>query len=67
MSKNYVAQVVNSIVDAIFVADYAWAQDNFSPLIVDLGPEPLTVAIGYTYDPTTNTFTPPPTPEADDE
>jgi hypothetical protein len=23
--------------------------------------------IGYTYDPTTDTFTPPPTPEADDE
>jgi len=57
--KNYVAQLVNNIVTAIFVADYEWAQANIAGALHDLGVEPLTVAIGYTYDAVTDTFTPP--------
>ena len=59
MSKNYVAELTGSVVTAIFVADYEWAQANLSGVLHDLGGEPLTVGIGYTYDPTTDTFTPP--------
>lgn len=61
--KNYVAQLANNIVEAIIVGDYDWAVANLDGEWHDLGPEPLTVGIGYTYDPATDTFTPPPTPE----
>ena len=61
--KNYVAQLANDIVEAIIVGDYDWATANLAGVWHDLGPEPLTVGIGYTYDPATDTFTPPPTPE----
>lgn len=65
--KNYVAQLDDNTVDAIIVGDYAWAAVNLAGVWHDLGPEPLTVGIGYIYDPATDTFTPPPTPEPDDE
>lgn len=61
--KNYVAQLANNIVEAIIVGDYDWAVTNLAGEWHDLGLEPLTVGIGYIYDPDTDTFTPPPTPE----
>lgn len=61
--KNYVAQLDGSTVEAIIVGDYDWAVANLPGDWHDLGPEPLTVAIGYIYDPTTDTFTAPPPPE----
>ena len=57
--KNYVAQLADNVVEAIIVGDYDWAVANLPGNWHDLGPEPLTVAIGYTYDPTTDTFSPP--------
>ena len=57
--KNYVAQLVNNIVDEIIVGDYDWAVANLPGNWHDLGAEPLTVGIGYIYDPTTDTFSPP--------
>ena len=65
--KNYVAQLAANIVTEIIVGDYAWAVANLAGNWHDLGVEPLTVGIGYIYDPDTDTFTPPPTPKADDE
>ena len=62
--KNYVAQLADNVVEAIIVGDYDWAVANLPGNWHDLGPEPLTVGIGYTYNPTTDTFSP---PEADDE
>ena len=59
MSKNYVAELTNDVVTAIFVADYEWAQANLSGVLHDLGGEPLTVGIGFIYDAVTDTFTPP--------
>jgi hypothetical protein len=64
--KNYVAQLANNIVEAIIVGDYEWAVANLAGEWHDLGLEPLTVGIGYIYDPDTDTFTPPPTPEDDE-
>ena len=61
--KNYVAQLENNIVTEVIVGDLAFAQANLTGDLHDLGPEPLTVGIGYIYDPVTDTFTPPPTPE----
>ena len=61
--KNYVAQLANNIVEAIIVADYEWATANLDGDWHDLGPEPLTVAIGYTYDAATDTFSAPPVVE----
>lgn len=62
--KNYVAQLANNVVDEIIVGDYEWVTANLTGNWHDLGPEPLTVGIGYTYDPATDTFTPPPPVEA---
>jgi len=58
--KNYVAQLENNIVTEVIVADLAFAQANVTGELYDLGPEPLTVGIGYTYDPVTDTFCAPP-------
>ena len=58
--KNYVAQLVNNVVTEIVVGDYEWVTANLAGEWHDLGLEPLTVGIGYTYDPATDTFTPPP-------
>lgn len=60
--KNYCALVVENIVTQIIVADIEWATTNLEGDWHDLGPEPLVVAIGWTYDPSTNTFSPPPAP-----
>lgn len=62
MSKNYVAQISNNIVAAIIVADYEWVQANLSGEWIDLGGEPLTVAVNYVWDGTTFNPPPPPTP-----
>lgn len=67
MSKNYCALVVNGSVTEIIVADYDWAVANLAGQWHDLGAEPLTVGIGYTYDAATNTFSAPPDPEVDDD
>ena len=61
--KNYVAQLANNIVEAIIVGDYEWATANLDGDWHDLGPEPLTVAIGWTYDAATDTFSAPPVVE----
>jgi len=53
MSKNYVAQMNGNLVDAIIVADYEWVQANLEGEWHDLGPEPLTVGIGYLWNGTT--------------
>ena len=59
MSKNYVAELTNGVVVAIFVADYEWAQANIAGVLHDLGGEPLTVGIGYTYDAANDVFVAP--------
>ena len=61
--RNYVAQLADNVVEAIIVGDYHWAVANLPGNWHDLGPEPLTVGIGYTYNPSTDTFTPPPVVE----
>jgi len=53
MSKNYVARMSGDTVTAIIVADYEWVQANLDGEWHDLGPEPLTVGIGYVWDGTT--------------
>ena len=65
--KNYVARLDENIVAEIIVADYDWAVANLAGDWQDIGPEPLTVGIGYIYDPDTDTFTQPPPPEVNDE
>jgi hypothetical protein len=65
--KNYVARLDENIVAEIIVADYDWAVANLAGEWHDLGAEPLTVGIGYIYDPATDTFTQPPPPEVDNE
>jgi hypothetical protein len=58
-AKNYCALVVNGSVTEIIVADYAWATANLQGDWHDLGSEPLTVAIGWTYDAELDKFVPP--------
>jgi hypothetical protein len=48
--KNYCALVANSTVTEIIVGDIDWAKANLDGDWHDLGSEPLTVAIGWTYD-----------------
>jgi len=59
MSKNYVAQMSGDIVTAIIVAEYAWVEANLEGEWHDLGGEPLTVGIGYTYDAVNDVFVAP--------
>lgn len=59
---NYCALVSNNVVTEIIVADYSWVQENLEGDWHDLGGEPLTVSIGYLYDPVTDTFSAPPLP-----
>lgn len=63
MTKNYVAQMNGDMVEAIIVAEYEWVQANLEGDWHDLGAEPLTVAIGFTYDAVNDVFSPPPTVE----
>ena len=68
--KNYCALLNNNVVTDIIVADFDWVKNNLQGDWHDLGAEPLTVAIGWTYDADLNEFVPPPpTPiiEPDDE
>jgi hypothetical protein len=65
--KNYCALVANTEVTEIIVGDIDWVTENLQGDWHDLGLEPLTVAIGWTYDADTNTFTPPTPEEADDD
>lgn len=58
--KNYCALLSNNCVTEIIVADFAWVQTNLTGNWHDLGPEPLVVAVGWTFDPATNSFSPPP-------
>lgn len=59
MSKNYCAKLVNSVVTEIIVAHYAWATANLEGEWHDLGGEPLTVGIGFSYDAENDKFIPP--------
>jgi hypothetical protein len=61
--NNYCALVANSTVTEIIVSDDAWAKENLQGDWHDLGPEPLTVAIGWIYDADTDTFSAPPQPD----
>lgn len=60
--NNYCAETQSNIVIQIIVADFDWVQNNLAGEWHDLGGDPLTVGVGYIYDPQTNEFTAPPTP-----
>jgi hypothetical protein len=66
-AKNYCALVANGSVSEIIVADYQWVTANLEGDWHDLGAEPLLVAIGWTYDADTDTFSAPPEPEVESE
>lgn len=57
--KNYCALLVDNVVTEIIVADFAWVQENLVGEWVEIGGEPLTVAIGWRYDYATQNFAPP--------
>lgn len=57
--KNYCALVQDGIVTQIIVADFDWATENLDGDWHDLGGEPLTVGIGYTYDAVNDVFVAP--------
>ena len=57
--KNYCALLANGMVTQIIVADYEWATANFDGDWHDLGGEPLTVGIGFTYDAVNDVFVAP--------
>ena len=61
--KNYCALVVENMVTEIIVANYEWTISNLNGDWHDLGIEPLTVAVGWMYDPETDSFNPPPQPK----
>ena len=64
--KNYCALLNNNVVTEIIVADFDWVQNNLQGDWHNFGSEPLTIAVGWTYDEQTNEFYPPPN-ELDDE
>jgi len=59
MSNNYCAKVENGVVTQIIVADYAWVIANLDGEWHDLGGEPLTVALEFTYDAVNDVFVAP--------
>jgi hypothetical protein len=62
--KTYAAEISTGIVSEIIVGDYVWANENLSGEWVDCTDDgDLSIGIGYTYDATTGTFSPPPTPD----
>jgi len=63
MSKNYCAEVKDQVIINIIVSDYAWATANLDGDWHDLGGDPLTVGIGYTYDAVNDVFVAPPIEE----
>lgn len=50
MIKNYCASVVDDVIVQIIVAEIEWALENLPGEWYDLGPEPLTVGIGYVWN-----------------
>jgi hypothetical protein len=60
--NNYCALVVADVVTEIIVGDYEWVTQNLEGDWHDLGPDPLVVCIGWLYDASTDTFSPPPLP-----
>lgn len=56
MSGNYVAQVRQGVVVQVIISDYEWATANLEGEWHDLGGDPLTVGIGYTYDALNDVF-----------
>ncbi len=60
---NYVCKIQNNVVTEIIVADYEWVTENLEGVWHDLGSEPLTVALGYTYDEASQDFVAPVFPE----
>ena len=54
--KNYCALLSNNVVTEIIVADFDWVTENLAGDWHNLGGEPLTVAIGYTYDAVNDVF-----------
>jgi hypothetical protein len=59
MTKNYVAQMNSGTVTQIIVGDYDWAVAHLAGEWHDLGDEPLTVGIGFTYDAVNDVFVAP--------
>jgi hypothetical protein len=68
---NIYALIVDNLVTNLVDADPLWISEQFGTWVqIPIDPETETyvgVGVGYIYDPVTDTFTPPPTPEADDE
>jgi len=61
--KEYAAKLDSNVVQEIIVGDYLWAIDNLGGEWVDCTDNgDLTIAIGYIYDPATQTFSAPPKP-----
>ena len=66
--KNYCALLKDNVVTEIIVGDYVWANENLDGEWVDCTDNgELTVAIGYIYDPDTQDFVAPPSPEVESE
>lgn len=61
--KNYAALLNSNIVAEIIVADFDWVETNLTGDWHDLGPEPLTVGIGFIYDAVNDVFVAPPSEE----
>lgn len=61
--NNYCANLADNVVIAVVVGDYEWVVANLDGNWYDLGGDPLTVGVGYTYDAETDTFSPPAAPE----
>jgi len=57
--NNYCALVENNLVTQVIVADFEWVQNNLQGDWHNLGGDPLTVGIGYTYDADLDEFTSP--------
>ncbi len=57
--KNYCALLNNNVVVEIIVADFHWVTENLAGDWHDLGGEPLTVAIGWTFDAVNDVFVAP--------
>ena len=61
--SEYAAEIISNIVKRIIVGNYVWANENLDGEWVDCTDNgELTIAIGYIYDPITETFSAPPKP-----
>ena len=63
---NYCALVENNLVTQVIVADFDWVQNNLQGDWHNIGGDPLTVGIGYTYDAVNDVFVAPPVEETDE-